>query len=75
MRTHLRCVVAPQIPAGIYAKLHYNTSLANVDWLHGTAESLLTVTNFFIVMGLRGALSGSAQEADSVAGEDSRTSR
>jgi hypothetical protein len=45
-----------------------------VDWLHGTAESLLTVTNFFIVMGLRGALSGSAQEADSVAGEDS-TSR
>jgi hypothetical protein len=38
------------------AKVHYGTSLSNVDWLHGGAESLLTLTNIFIVMGLREAL-------------------
>lgn len=38
------------------AKVHYGTSLSNVDWLHGGAESLLTLTNLFIVMGLRQAL-------------------
>lgn len=36
------------IPAGIYAKTHYHTILANVDYLHGSAESLLTVTNLLI---------------------------
>jgi hypothetical protein len=35
------------------AKTHYGTSLANVDWLHGSAESLLTITNLLIVLGLR----------------------
>lgn len=35
------------------AKVHYGVSLANVDWLHGTAESLLTITNLLIVLGLR----------------------
>lgn len=35
------------------AKVHYLTSLANVDWLHGGAESLLMLTNLFIVLGLR----------------------
>ncbi|GER41492.1 hypothetical protein STAS_18210 [Striga asiatica] len=38
------------------AKVHYGTSLSNVDWLHGGAESLLTLTNIFIVLGLRDAL-------------------
>lgn len=38
------------------AKVKYGTSLSNVDWLHGGAESLLTLTNLFIVMGLREAL-------------------
>lgn len=38
------------------AKVHYGTSLSNVDWLHGGAESLLTLTNIFIVLGLRQAL-------------------
>lgn len=52
----LLAFVAATIPAGIYAKLRYGTSLANVDWLHGGAESLLTVTNLFIVLGLRRAL-------------------
>lgn len=38
------------------AKVQCGTSLSNVDWLHGGAESLLTLTNIFIVLGLRGAL-------------------
>ena len=44
------------IPAGIYAKVHYGKILADVDWLHGGAESLLTLTNLFVVLGLRQAL-------------------
>lgn len=30
--------------------------MSNVDWLHGGAESFLTLTNLFIVIGLRQAL-------------------
>lgn len=41
---------------GATTKVHYGTSLSNVDWLHGGAESLLTLTNLFIVLGLRGAM-------------------
>ncbi|KAL6177388.1 hypothetical protein ACLB2K_048914 [Fragaria x ananassa] len=52
----LLAFVGATIPAGIYAKVNYGTSLANVDWLHGGAESLLTLTNIFIVLGLREAL-------------------
>jgi len=33
----------------------YGVSLANVDWLHGGAELLLTVANIFIVWGLKEA--------------------
>nr|CAD1834135.1 unnamed protein product [Ananas comosus var. bracteatus] len=40
---------------GATTKVHYGTSLSNVDWLHGGAESLLTLTNLFIVLGLREA--------------------
>ncbi|GAA0184599.1 hypothetical protein Leryth_001681 [Lithospermum erythrorhizon] len=49
----LLAFVGATIPAGIYAKVQYGTSLSNVDYLHGGAESLLTLTNLFIVMGLR----------------------
>ena len=44
--------------------MHYGTSLSNVDWLHGGAESMLTLTNLFIVLGLRDALrkDGSAED-------------
>ena len=35
-------------PCAIAAKRDYGTILANVDWLHGTAESLLTITNLLI---------------------------
>eukprot|EP00877_Chromochloris_zofingiensis_P013646 jgi/Chrzof1/8535/Cz03g14210.t1 len=52
----LLAFVGATIPAGIYAKTHYHTSLANVDWLHGSAESLLTITNLLIVVGLRQAI-------------------
>lgn len=53
------------IPAGIYAKVHYHDILANVDWLHGGAESLLTITNFLIVLGFREAvLQSSSADAD-----------
>ncbi|KAG8382137.1 hypothetical protein BUALT_Bualt05G0045400 [Buddleja alternifolia] len=41
---------------GAATKTHYMTFLSNVDWLHGGAESLLTLTNLFIVLGLREAL-------------------
>lgn len=38
------------------AKVAYGKALADVDWLHGSAEFLLTVTNLLIVLGLRGAI-------------------
>ncbi|TKY60709.1 hypothetical protein E2542_SST17808 [Spatholobus suberectus] len=41
---------------GATTKVHYGTSLSNVDWLHGGAESLLALTNLFIVLGLREGL-------------------
>nr|GMC98011.1 1-acyl-sn-glycerol-3-phosphate acyltransferase delta isoform 1 [Ipomoea batatas] len=52
------------VPAGIYAKVKYGTSLSNVDWLHGGAESLLTLTNLFIVLGLRAALRKTSDSID-----------
>lgn len=35
------------------AKLSYHDILANVDVLHGVAESFLTITNLFIIQGFR----------------------
>jgi hypothetical protein len=37
------------IPSGIISKLTYGVSLADVDWLHGGAEVLLTAANVLIV--------------------------
>lgn len=48
--------VAVTIPAGIYAKVAYGESLANVDWLHGGAELFLTLSNIIVVLGFREAL-------------------
>ncbi|MEL6438431.1 MAG: DUF3593 domain-containing protein [Cyanobacteria bacterium J06621_8] len=48
--------VAVTIPAGIYAKGHYGTTLANVDWLHGSAEFFLTLSNILVVLGFRQAI-------------------
>merc|ERR1711965_1185953 len=36
------------IPAAIVAATAYGVSLADCDWLHGAAESLLTVTNLLV---------------------------
>ncbi len=48
--------VAVTIPAGIYAKVHYGKALANVDWLHGSAEFFLTLSNILVVLGFRQAV-------------------
>jgi heme A synthase len=48
--------VAVTIPAGIYAKVAYGKELANVDWLHGGAESFLTLSNILVVLGFRQAI-------------------
>ncbi|MGB3787109.1 MAG: DUF3593 domain-containing protein [Phormidesmis sp.] len=47
--------VAVTIPAGIYAKRAYGLELANVDWLHGSAEFFLTLSNILVVLGFRQA--------------------
>ncbi|HTL89786.1 MAG TPA: DUF3593 domain-containing protein [Leptolyngbya sp.] len=47
--------VAVTIPAGIYAQVQYDQQLANVDWLHGSAESFLTLSNILVVLGFRQA--------------------
>ena len=41
--------VLSTIPSGIITKSVYGQSLANTDWLHGSAELLLTMANVFIV--------------------------
>lgn len=48
--------VAVTIPAGIYAKVQYGEQLANVDWLHGSAEAFLTLANILLVLGFRQAV-------------------
>ena len=40
------------IPADIIAEKYYHTNLANVDWLHGSAEFFLTLSNILLVLGL-----------------------
>ncbi len=46
---YLLLFVLGTIPSGIITKSTYGESLANVDWLHGGAEALLTITNVLIV--------------------------
>lgn len=48
--------VGVTIPAGIYAKVVYNEALANIDWLHGSAEVFLTLSNILVVLGFRQAV-------------------
>ncbi|MEA5534725.1 DUF3593 domain-containing protein [Crocosphaera sp. XPORK-15E] len=45
--------VGVTIPAGIYARIHYGEALANIDWLHGSAESWLSISNILVVLGFR----------------------
>jgi hypothetical protein len=44
------------IPAAIASKVLYGVSLADCDWLHGSAESMLTITNLATVIPFRQAL-------------------
>ncbi|MCL2932692.1 MAG: DUF3593 domain-containing protein [Trichodesmium sp. MAG_R03] len=48
--------VGVTIPAGIYAKQVYGEALANIDWLHGSAEVFLTLSNILVVLGFRKAV-------------------
>jgi heme A synthase len=48
--------VAVTIPAGLYAKRVYGAELANVDWLHGSAEVFLSLSNILVVLGFRQAV-------------------
>lgn len=52
------------IPAAIAAKIQYGVSLADSDWLHGSAESLLTVTNLVTVVAFRQALDAKERDVD-----------
>ncbi|KAL7575750.1 hypothetical protein ACA910_003081 [Epithemia clementina (nom. ined.)] len=51
------------IPAAIAAKILYGVSLADSDWLHGSAESLLTITNLVTVVAFRQALAAKEQQS------------
>lgn len=50
------------IPAAIAAEVLYGVSLADSDWLHGSAESLLTITNLVTVVAFRQAFRGKEEE-------------
>jgi hypothetical protein len=56
--------VAITIPAGIYAKVHYGKDLANVDWLHGSAEFFLTLSNILVVLGFRNGILAKQKNLD-----------
>ncbi len=56
--------VAVTIPAGLYAELVLNQSLANVDWLHGGAESFLTIANILVVLGFSRSRHTAGQESN-----------
>ncbi|MEB3361132.1 MAG: DUF3593 domain-containing protein [Synechococcaceae cyanobacterium] len=48
--------VAVTIAAAILAELRFGRQLADVDGLHGGAESLLTLSNLLILLGFQQAL-------------------
>lgn len=52
------------IPAAIAAQVLYGVSLADSDWLHGSAESLLTITNLITVLAFRQALEGKEKDIE-----------
>ncbi len=60
--------VGVTIPAGIYAKVIDHDQLANIDWLHGSAELFLTLANILVVLGFRQAIQ-KLENKDEVTGE------
>ena len=65
----LLAFVAVSIPAAIAAKVLYGAQLADVDFLHGGAESFLALTNLFIVLGFRRAVAGTPGYKDAPVSE------
>ena len=61
--TFLLAFVFGSIPAAISAGAFYGVSLADSDFLHGAAESLLAITNCVVVLGFRSALDGTQTDA------------
>ena len=49
---------------GIVTKSVYSSSLADVDYLHGAAEALLTTSNLYVGLGFRAALAGEPAPPD-----------
>ena len=49
-------------PSPRAAKQVYGQALANVDWLHGSAELLLTLTNLFVCIGLQRGIDAAQQQ-------------
>ncbi len=66
--------VAVTIPAGLYAELVLKQSLANVDWLHGGAESFLTIANILVVVGFSQSIKSShiSSQSNSVSQNQSK---
>ena len=58
--TFLLLFVISTVATGIVSKSVYGCSLADVDWLHGAAEALLTTSNLYVAFGFRNALAGDA---------------
>ncbi|NJN60372.1 MAG: DUF3593 domain-containing protein [Coleofasciculaceae cyanobacterium RL_1_1] len=56
--------VAVTIPAGLYARNVYGLELANVDWLHGSAEIFLTLSNILVVLGFERSLRSTTHPPD-----------
>ena len=57
--TYLLFFVFGTIIGGISSKVIYDELLANVDWIHGTAEALLGLTNVMVAVGFKRALDAS----------------
>lgn len=64
--------VGVTIPAGIYARVVFGESLANVDWLHGSAEFFLTLSNILVALGFYQAVIQKKQVALSQNEEESK---
>ncbi|WLT39942.1 DUF3593 domain-containing protein [Synechocystis sp. B12] len=57
--------VVVTIPAGLYAESHYQAQLADVDWLHGSAEVFLSLSNLLVVFGfIQGLARQSAEKQE-----------
>lgn len=65
--------VAVTIPVGVYAQQTFQTSLANVDVLHGGAEFFLTLSNVLVALGFRQAVKRVRKSQDSPSPEPQPT--